>query len=173
MEARRRNLLIAAGSVFLLALAVVLVLVLLPDEPAPDRPLATPAIADAAATDGAATTITPDLAVDAAPARPDARPRPRRGWRAITDRELRAVQRSNSPLLRACYARLSRHTPSMVRQRANVTVELGERGRIRSVVVRAGDRALEGCLRRAVLRWRFSPTLKPQRLDFPVVVAGR
>ena len=173
MEPRRRNLLIAAGGLFLLAVAAVLVLLLLPDEPAPEQPLAAPALADAGVDDGATAEIAPDLAVDAAPRRADVHPRPRRGWRAITDRELRTLQRRNSPLLRACYARLSRHAPSMVRQRANVTVELGERGRVRSVVVRAGDRALEGCLRRAVMRWRFSPTLKPQRLDFPVVVAGR
>lgn len=171
----RKIWIVAAAAALLAAVALLLVVLLLPDDEQPGDtapPVAVrPSPADAALPDGAEAELTPDAT--AASARADARRRPKRGWRKITDRELRRLQRRNSPLMRACYARLSRRTPSMVQGRANVTVQLGERGRIKSVSVQAGDRALEGCLRRSVLRWRFSHTLKPQRISFPVVVAGR
>jgi outer membrane biosynthesis protein TonB len=58
----------------------------------------------------------------------------------------------------------------MVARRANVTVDLADYGRVQSVRVDAGgDRALEGCIRRAVRGWRFSTTLKKQQVKFPVV----
>ena len=169
---RRRVWLLAGAGVMLAALITALVIVLLPG-PHEAQPTARPA---APLRVDAGVDVTAESAIDAAatvaPA-PDARARPRRGWRGITDRELRTLQRRNSGLLRACYMRTSRRAPAMARGRADVVVQLGNRGRVRSVQVTAGDRALEGCLRRAVLRWRFSPTLRAQRVTFPVVVTGR
>jgi len=103
---------------------------------------------------------------------PDSRARRRRPrpTRRITEPELRRVQRRHSATVRICYRRAARRAPSMVARRANVTVDLADYGRVQSVTVEAGgDRELEGCIRRAVRGWRFSTTLKQQKVKFPVV----
>ena len=58
----------------------------------------------------------------------------------------------------------------MVAGRADVTVNLADGGRVKSVKASAGgDRELEGCIRRTVRGWRFSSTLKAQQVRFPVI----
>jgi hypothetical protein len=113
--------------------------------------------------------LPPDLAVDLP--LPDTKPKPRpRPSRRITEPELRQLQRKHRALIKICYDRAARRAPKLVARRANVVVRLANGGRVKSVKVDAGgERALEGCLRRAVRGWRFSPTLKTQRVTFPIV----
>lgn len=112
----------------------------------------------------------PSLASPPSPARVDASTEARARGRLITERELRALQRRHRRLLQFCYERAARQGSWSVPRKAPVVVELGEGGRVTSVQVEAGDdRQLEACLRRVVGAWRFAPSLRAQRVAFPVV----
>jgi hypothetical protein len=164
MERRGRLIAVGIGVVLALVILVLLGIWLIRCEPeegagveagVADAPLP----ADQAGVDRA---VVADTTAEPRPA-----PKP---TRRINPVELRKVQRRYSASIRVCYDRTGRRAPSMVARRANVVVELAAGGRVRSVTVHAGgDREIEGCIRRAVRGWRFSSSLKAQRVEFPIV----
>jgi len=162
----RRGRLIAAGVVLVLAVVVLVLLGIWLIRCEPEER----AVLDAGAGDaplpadqaGVDLTVVVDTRAEARPA-----PKP---TRRINPVELRKVQRRYSASIRVCYDRTGRRAPSMVARRANVVVELAAGGRVKAVTVEAGgDREIEGCVRRAVRGWRFSSSLKAQRVEFPIV----
>jgi hypothetical protein len=167
-DSRRRRLALAMMALAIVAIIVFVVVLLLRSGP---EEAEAPKDAGAVPRDAGPVleTLPPDLAVDLP--LPDTKPKPRpRPSRRITEPELRRLQRKHRALIKICYDRAARRAPRWVATRANVVVRLAGGGRVKSVQVDAGgDRALEGCLRRAVRGWRFSPTLKTQRVSFPIV----
>ncbi len=94
---------------------------------------------------------------------------PRAGTRRLSDRELRAVQRRNIPLLRSCAQRQRLGQPV----KATILVQIAAGGRVTQVTVDAGgDREIAACVRRMVHGWHFPSDLRAQQLVFPVILGG-
>ena len=100
---------------------------------------------------------------------PPIKKQPRPGTRRLSDRELRVVQRRNTPLLRSCAQRQRLGQ----RVKATILVQIAAGGRVSKVEVDAGgDPEVAGCLRRMVRSWRFPSDLGAQQLVFPVILGG-
>lgn len=167
-DSRRKMVALAAIVLAIVAITVFVVVLLLrsgPEEAAAPKD----AGAEPQDTGPDIEPLPPDLALDLP--LPDTKPKPRpKPRRRITEPELRQLQRKHRALIKICYDRAARRAPKFVATRANIVVRLADGGRVKSIQVDAGgDRALVGCLRRAVRGWRFSPTLKAQRVSFPIV----
>jgi len=164
----RRWPLFAAAAIVAAATVVALVLALRCGPAGPDKP----APVDAGPAGQSADVRTTDTARDVHSAPPDVgvERRRRHGTRIISSRELRAVQRRYRGLVKLCYDRATRRGSGLVPSKARVTVQLADRGRVRSVKVDAGG-ALGTCMRRMVRGWRFSRSLKAQKVRFSFVFA--
>ena len=167
---RRGPLLLAAGSGVLLVVVVIIVAALRcgGEDPAPagEADLGVAQGADGATSKDAAPpgdlARAKDLVVE--------RSRRPRGTRIIGSRELRRVQRRYRGLVKLCYDRATRRGSGLVPRKIDITVSLADRGRVRRVKASAGG-TLGACVRRMVRGWRFSSSLKAQKVRFSFVFA--
>ena len=97
-----------------------------------------------------------------------------RPQRQIKGNEIATLQRKHRFALKACYQRSLKRDNSLKEVRAEIRIDVGSSGIVRSVKVgKVSDFALRTCLSRTVKRWVFKPVGgRGTTVEFPLIFRG-
>lgn len=93
-------------------------------------------------------------------------------FRQITANDIINMQRKHGPELRACYNRALKRDDTLAETKAEITVNIDDRGLVRGVTIKGIDSPdLTSCLNANIRHWVFEP-IGEQTFKFPMVFRG-
>ena len=105
-----------------------------------------------------------------------ARPNPFDESKTVSQSQISSVVRNkaNQSALKSCYERALKMDNHLTSGRIDVTVSIGTSGAVQRVVINAPSSFIlvEPCIKSAVKRWVFPPSVEEYGTNFPLIMQG-